>query len=706
MSNNQRLGRQGLSRDAEQVRVLNNTVPPPSGTTDHGGLLGLADDDHTQYLLAVSAAGAGLTVAGRVLAVGAGAGLTVGVDDVGLQAPGTLSVSSANNASGSHTHAVTSSSNPGAAASILASDSNGKLQLVGLGAGVSPSYPLHARATSEQLRLEYSGALYASLVVDGSGNLRAGAVGNITLDPDGDLIIDPAGNDTYPATNYAVNSGLINKKWLRLHAAELWVETLVAQDTVATIGGRILVCPTTTLEADIGTGDTLITTKHDQMTPGDIAYMEADGKVEFMRIEGLTGYWLASSGYGTFVVDAAFGDITAHFPAGTACVFTGYGPKTTNSDAITSGSNTWLLFADDGFPTPVSDEDDVLTSPYPLGSSAPYTYQVTRNLDGSGANVWYAGDALANTGQTGNGFIDLYSLRGVKSSSQAGPTIVGNVRNSATYNDWSEHWAIGNLNGLYGYGTTTYGVGLGKYANGQSFVLIDSTNGLRMRKRASGSDSTQFQLQVDGDLFIGEAVGSAATTFLSVFVNAQTYNTESMSAGDVLIGDNSASKANILWDKSAGKLQFRGGQTMQLELSTSGALVAGGGNITIDAAGFKLGIDTDGSDYTSHIRFMDGSTIKGQLYYYEGLAFQGLLLSGNKLWCNFPTDGLLITGDVDLDSGNLSVSGDISCSAQISTNGGTTQWDLGGYTSGSDVSSNGYVTVTIDGTPYKLMTRA
>ena len=41
------------------------------------------------------------------------------------------------------------------------------------------------------------------------------------------------------------------RKFLTLHAAELWVETLVAQDTMATIGGRILVGPTTTLTVDL-----------------------------------------------------------------------------------------------------------------------------------------------------------------------------------------------------------------------------------------------------------------------------------------------------------------------------------------------------------------------------------------------------------------------------------------------------------------------
>jgi hypothetical protein len=75
-------------------------------------------------------AGAGLTHTNGVLAVGAGDGVTVGADAVGLTTPGTLTVSSTNSASGSHTHAITTSSNPGAAASILASSAAGLVQLV------------------------------------------------------------------------------------------------------------------------------------------------------------------------------------------------------------------------------------------------------------------------------------------------------------------------------------------------------------------------------------------------------------------------------------------------------------------------------------------------------------------------------------------------------------------------------------------------
>ena len=138
--------------------------------------------------------------------------------------------------------------------------------------------------------------------------------------------------------------------------------------------------------------------------------------------------------------------------------------------------------------------------------SGNYFYFVGRDRDGSGSNQWYAGDAVFNTGQAGDGFIDLYSLAGVRSG--YGPSIVGNVRNSTTYNDWSEHWAIGNLDGIYGYGTTTFGAAFGRYANSSSFLTADATNGIRILKRASDTNTVLAQWAMDGAITIGEVAVS------------------------------------------------------------------------------------------------------------------------------------------------------------------------------------------------------
>ena len=408
--------------------------------------------------------------------------------------------------------------------------------------------------------------------------------GNLTISPAGDVVFDPTGNDILPSVGYDLNIGSLSKKYLTLHAAELWVETLVAQNTIATIGGRILVGPTTTLTRDLadGAGDTTIYVKHNEMASGDRAYMEAQGKVEFF--------------------------------------------------AITSG------------PTEIT----------PL---VEYSYTVTRDLDTSGRNLWYAGDAMFNTGTTGNGFIDIYSVQSMKPGvTQAGPSIVGNVRNSATYNDWSEHWAIGNLNGLYGYGVDTYGAAFGKYASGQPWISVDATNGFRIMNYTTtvGQWSTNGDWQITG--------------------NGENY---------------------IGWDSSEGKLTVEG--TIAVSQSEGagggGANLEGGGLITVSDYGmiqmgtnsvFDMGASSSftaaaGSTFTigtqgtgAYLSYVDGVLdIEGMLTVTDGAdflpieyrpvaisaSFETNFVSGTtwNLWGALPygDDGGYVAGRMETANGNV-----------------------------------------------------
>jgi hypothetical protein len=86
-----------------------------------------------------------LTVQHTLTLAAASDGLTLTVPATGTAAigAGTLSAASANNvATATHTHAITSSSNPGAAASLLASNASGYLQLERLGIGLAPTHRL------------------------------------------------------------------------------------------------------------------------------------------------------------------------------------------------------------------------------------------------------------------------------------------------------------------------------------------------------------------------------------------------------------------------------------------------------------------------------------------------------------------------------------------------------------------------------------
>jgi len=122
----------GITVNADDVALASSTAGAgltfASGVLAVGAGLGITVNAN-DVALASSTAGAGLTYASGVLAVGAGLGLTVNANDVALTTPGTLTVATTNASTGSHTHAVTSSSNPGAAASILASTGSGGLTL-------------------------------------------------------------------------------------------------------------------------------------------------------------------------------------------------------------------------------------------------------------------------------------------------------------------------------------------------------------------------------------------------------------------------------------------------------------------------------------------------------------------------------------------------------------------------------------------------
>ncbi len=143
-------------------------------------------------------------------------------------------------------------------------------------------------------------------------------------------------------------------------------------------------------------------------------------------------------------------------------------------------------------------------------------------------------------------------------------------------------------------------VGAGRYVE-------VSASGVRLYTNSA----LHIDMQSDGDLFIGKDTGVAADTYISIFAQGQTYNGESFSAGDMLIGDNSASKANIFWDKSTGRLNFRGGQTTMAYIDTDGSVKAGSGDVILDSDGLTVLSGTGG---TNQIKIDDGSDTIFKLY--------------------------------------------------------------------------------------------
>jgi hypothetical protein len=120
-------------------------------------------------------------------------------------------------------------------------------------------------------------------------------------------------------------------------------------------------------------------------------------------------------------------------------------------------------------------------------------------------------------------------------------------------------------------------------------VIFGETDGIKLLNPSIGRYS--IDLQSDGDAFFGSDTSAPDHTALAIFSNSQRYNGELFGAGDLLVGDNSSGKANLQWDASTGRLNFRGGATTNAYISAAGYLNATGATIsgTITAAAGSIG---------------------------------------------------------------------------------------------------------------------
>lgn len=412
----------------------------------------------------------------------------------------------------------------------------------------------------------------------------------------GSLLLAPRTGQVLPPSPYTGSLGSQFSPWLSAYIAEANFNTLVAQETVATTGGRVLVGPTTTLLEAINATTTTIKVRHNNLASGDRVYLESEGRVEFMAVtssatlinraalgnlsvENGTTDWLTT---GTATLQATAAEryrgaqsLAWTYSSGAANVIFSPGGgmlspstqytvsifvKRNDAAAVVPNGSDYQLYIDSfngvtctpnvqsmgnawyrlycsgttGGSTPTGvgvasiptstvhffdaiqvEEGASLTDWSPSAAS----YTVTRNLDGSGGNIWEAGTAVFNTGTTGDGWIDLYAARGMKASTEVGPTIVGNVRTGTTYNSWAPRWAIGNLRGLYGYASDTYGAAFGDPT--AENVVVDATNGIRFR------NSSTTLLQIDGNMidlmgdgFLRSGSASAIDTGTGIFLAA------------------------------------------------------------------------------------------------------------------------------------------------------------------------------------------
>ena len=209
--------------------------------------------------------------------------------------------------------------------------------------------------------------------------------------------------------------------------------------------------------------------------------------------------------------------------------------------------------------------------------------------------------------------------------------------------------------------------------------------------------------------------------------------TEMVSEG--IRGYNSLNALQAIWDSTDGKIKAGGGK---VEMSSEGFALR---TTASDAAFFLFKDGTNATDIgtmyvykrtspsTKTMGFLGVTRTTGgtpaELYLQAdsnsstiALVLDGAANSGagevqvlgqfrvGSTQSAFITGGLNVGSATGAATGTVKASGDLVAAGRVSTDNGTTLYELGTYTLAGDAVSNGYVTITINGTAYKFMTRA
>lgn len=285
------------------------------------------------------------------------------------------------------------------------------------------------------------------------------------------------------------------------------------------------------------------------------------------------------------------------------------------------------------------------------------TYNVTRNLDGSGANVWPQGQVFVVLGNTGDGRIEF-------DAQTAGPRL-SIFEQSSSYNVQTERVRIGDLATWGGAGLTGYGWAAGDYAGGQyayyapgSGLVVKGTvtassgliggwtltstelhntnvwldaaaKQLAVGSQTFGADGVQLEynagnprayignggsyyLKFDGANISWAGVNTSLTaagafTATSATITGVITATGGSFSGVLSIGASggvyqgsgtfaSPTTGLKLWnDSGVGRIATYNGGTLQVGFGTDGKLYAGGGSVVIDSNGVSIGNGATGA---------------------------------------------------------------------------------------------------------------
>jgi len=415
----------------------------------------------------------------------------------------TVSVSSTNNSSTSlHSHAVTSSSNPGPAASLLATNASGILQLEKLGIGTAPSQSLEVAGNV------FVKTATANLFLK---DLSTGWQASNTT------VINPLPNNSVCSNNFT--SGLIG-----------WCVNAVGNAEFANVDVRgalhTSVLVYNALQATAGTLGVFKSAaklRTDATVPGGPTYGTTTINIDVVDADGLTH--AASQLF-------ANNDILRL------------------KEGLTG--DTWFKVAS------VSDQ----------GSFWRYTATI---MAGSSNVTYRAGLGVADYGAAGQGFI-------IQTADQTNAPYLQMATHPATFTSLDSagtlnvtpRLRIGNLNGSYGYVADTYGFAAGERAAGQSWISVDTVNGVRI------GNNTTVLAQADA---AGNAFFTGSVTAGSGAIGGWSITSTELKSGS---GGNTVGLSSAV--TGADDVRFYAGSATPtaapFRVTESGALVATNANIT------------------------------------------------------------------------------------------------------------------------------
>jgi hypothetical protein len=561
------MGDNDLSTLAKRLRPFLVAVGYAAAAhTDHGGLTGLADDDHGQY---ASANGLGTRSAyqaerlNKTLTAGdglSGGGLLTADRTLALQTPGTLAHGSANSAAGNHTHGITASDDPQETASLLKTSAGGQLTL-------------------QQLIMR------------------------------GDLLpFLPDGSDI-GSTLYPFNEAHISAMY----------GTRFVEETIQVAGGTWIIPKLTATLADSLTNvsDFLVTTEPVDFAANDILILKDIGKSEYMRV--ISEYITYSDKMHWLVERHVDGGSIEPWDAGQAVADIGYGND--EGYLVASGGDE-ASFSVWRTGTGYANRREVAR----LGNLNGY---VGVTADRWGLGVGQSADneymrytpedglLIRGTIQADDGYLQNLTVQGLLSLNTSGELRAGNTTNGLRFGYLTDGYYLRGVGG----GATQFEL---RASNGKAYagggnVILDA-DGVHVLTAANFDERNSFSIFDTGlDSEIGGLWGrfDAGGPASEVYLESRAYKALSVDFSRVLIAASVFTAGGVLEGQAAIELLTGLSPRIELLPGNGDIFYVGGGKVTWDGyfssdGGIYSGRDADPGDgnvaYTGALKSYKNAT--------------------------------------------------------------------------------------------------